>query len=229
MALQDEAELEELVTPSISPDLQQTFLIEKASSNDQRQILKFHHVIQDRFATDTTPGSETMSLRRPTLKGVDPSSLEFQFVNISEPAEIKNSKNKKLVRRSVAFSHRRKQVLRHSTDHGSTSSPHSCLDPNLNSQPPVNYCQVCGFSLQKKRGGRSVKSDEGEIDSTEKECLETGWLGAGRTGPFSTFPIASQPYMHLLVDYCKFRNSSIDMPHSVRFNTPNSFQNSTEF
>jgi hypothetical protein len=41
-------------------------------------------------------------------------------------------------------------------------------------------------------------------DATDKECLEVGLLGAGRVDPFASFPIASQPYMHVLIDHCEF-------------------------
>ena len=175
-----------------------------SETSNKLKFARFHHVLHNNSTMEMKSISQVMPLNWPSPKVTEPSSSEFQFVNISEPADMKDSKNKKLVRRSVAFSHRRKQVLRHSTNSAFGKSHHSCLDPSLGFRPPVNYCQVCGFSLRKKLASQSSKLEEQEGGATETECLETGILGAGRVDPFATFPIVAQPYMHVLVDHCRF-------------------------
>lgn len=202
MAELDKPGLPELVFFDISEEDQLS--TSQQTSSVGQQVLRFDYIVRDNLATDTTTTSKKIQPIPPNMKPSDSSSSKFQFVNISGPAEMKDSKNKKLVRRSVAFNHRRKQVMRHSRGQSLGTSPHSCLDPNLSSQPPVNFCHVCGFSFRKKRDGLSAKPDEGEIDCGERECMEAGLLGAGRVDPFGTFPIASKPHMHLLVDHCKF-------------------------
>lgn len=181
------------------------------SSRNNSIPVKTQYEVHESFVQDATSTSDTTSPKCPALKTPHSSSSQFQFVNISKPAEMRDFKNKKLVRRSVAFSHRRKQILSQSKDPLLPSGSHMCLHPNFSTQPPVNYCQVCGFSLRKKRGGSSAKSHESEDDYEEKECVENGILGAGRVDPFATFPIASQPYMHLLVDHCKSGTLKFDV------------------
>ena len=139
MAQQDEVELHKLTDPKVFQESHQSFSSERESSTDNLNIVKCQHVFHTN-QTDST--SDAMPLKRS-----ESTSSEFQFVNISEPSDMKDSKNMKLVRRSVAFSHRRKQVLRHSIDPATRNGHHSCLDPNLSSHPPLNYCQICGFSL----------------------------------------------------------------------------------
>ena len=57
---------------------------------------------------------------------------------------------------------------------------------------------------RKERASRSCRTDSWEEDATDKECLEVGLLGAGRDDAFAGFPIASQPYTHVVIDHCEF-------------------------
>jgi hypothetical protein len=126
-----------------------------------------------------------------------PSTPDFQFVNISEPADMKAAGHRKLVRKSVASNHRRKQVLGRSSASGKSTPPHSCATKA--GDPHQGYCQACGSSLHTRRDSSSSRS--GRKD-------ESLYLFAAGVDPFHSFPIPSRPYMHVLVDHCKYLATS---------------------
>jgi hypothetical protein len=78
------------------------------SSSDKSKATRFHSVFRNISPEMdlTLEGMPSKALSEQNI--VESSSSEFQFVNISKPADMKDSKNRKLVRRSVTFSHRRK-------------------------------------------------------------------------------------------------------------------------
>jgi hypothetical protein len=114
----------------------------------------------------------------------------FQFVNISDPADMKALEHRKFVRKSVASNQRKRQVLGLSSAFGGGGPPHCSAKAGDSHQ---SYCQACGTSIQTRRDYTS--SYDGKDDSL--------YLFARGVDPSSSFPIPSRPYMHVLVDHCR--------------------------
>jgi hypothetical protein len=148
-----------------------------------------------------------------TSKATTPPSLPFQFVNISSPSEIRQPGIRNLVRRSVAIHHQEKQALRRSAIQGQGNVPHRCKGANSGSSSSPNFCQVCGCSLRKKIGSRSIVT--GELEEISETGVETAGfeavvLRATTMDPFGTYPVPVQPYMHILLDHCQYPLSELD-------------------
>jgi hypothetical protein len=144
----------------------------------------------------------------------DPTSLTpgFQFVNISDPADMKAPEHRKFVRKSVASNHRKRQVLGLSPAFGQSSPPHSCSAKGGDSHQ--SYCQACGTSIQTRRDSLSLGYDRKD---------ESLYLFGKGVDPFNNFPIPSRPYMEVLVDHCKcFRPFKIRnvAPHWLLLSLP---------
>lgn len=155
--------------------------------------------------TEAVSGSVLLMGSPPSPQEMATLGSDFQFVNISGPADIKSPENRNLVRRSVAASHRRKQVMRRSTAPGQMESCHMCLGATSSSEATPNYCSICGHSLRRKRGELPSNAAETEdaYELPEARSVQLPLLGAGNIDPFATFPISTQPYMYFLVDYCE--------------------------
>jgi hypothetical protein len=121
------------------------------------------------------------------------STPDFQFVNISDPADMKAPEHRKFVRKSVASNHRKRQVLGLSSASGQSRPPHSCSAKGGDSHQ--SYCPACGTSIQTRRD--SLSSIYGGKD-------ESLYLFGPGVDPFNNFPIPSRPYMQVLVDHCKY-------------------------
>jgi hypothetical protein len=121
------------------------------------------------------------------------STPDFQFVNISDPADMKAPEHRKFIRKSVASNHRKRQVLGQSSASGQRSPPHSCSAKGGDSHQ--SYCQACGSSIQTRRDFLSSSYDR------QDESLYL--IGVG-VDPFNNFPIPSRPYMQVLIDHCKY-------------------------
>jgi hypothetical protein len=121
---------------------------------------------------------------------------DFQFVNISDPADMKAPEHRKFVRKSVASNHRKRQVSGLPSASGQSSPPHSCSAKGGDSHQ--SYCQACGTLIQTRRDSLS--------SSYDRKDGSLYLLGAG-VDPFNNFPIPSRAYMQVLVDHCKYFRS----------------------
>jgi hypothetical protein len=177
MTQQHEADLQDLTILDENHE-ERTFATERESSSERPPTLFYNEAhVGSATAADSNPDFMPPALPMSTVS--ESVSSEFQFVNISDPSNMKSSKNRKLVRRSVAVSYRRKQLFQHATLPRSEEDHHSCLDTHLNSRSTVNYCQVCGYSLEKEQRSRS-RPDEREDIPCDAGSVVTNILGAGK-------------------------------------------------
>jgi hypothetical protein len=70
--------------------------------------------------------------------------------------------------------------------------------------PVLNFCPVCGYTFVRHRSSSKVPDPYLSAPRQPVMELEPNYpinLGAGRVDPFGVFPIAVQPYMHVLIDH----------------------------
>jgi hypothetical protein len=133
------------------------------------------------------------------------STSGLQFVNITKPNHIKDTKTQKLIRRAAAQNSRKRSVLEKAQEIVLKHKSCSLSDEEL---CKLASCPECGLPLAQdgnrpNTGGETVKLLWPQ--STNQTSL-VPTLGAGRSDPFLAFPIPMRPYMNVLIDHCQQLN-----------------------
>lgn len=158
----------------------------------------------------------------------------LHFVNLSKPNEGKDEETRRAVRTHVMQQYIQKKRQREKRRSGRKTPPEGapqlrCTCPSspvvaqtfgTSSGWPENNFGICPTCKGRRwamtdtgsdrSGGRSSAQQQAVVRYSSKERRRKEHpvtiLGAGRVDPFGMFPVEAQPYMHDLLDHCRFHS-----------------------